>query len=240
MAAAGLAGCAGPTESGPGGDAGGAGGDAGGDGADAAPADPAGTDGDDGAGAPDDANGTEGTNATGGADPGADGGAPPPDDLGVPAYPVAAMFNLSSPAFANATRIPAEHTCEGDNVSPPLTFDGVPADAQSLALVMHDPDAGDGFTHWVAWNLDPSTQSLPEGADLGLMGAVEGRNSIGELGYAGPCPPSGEHRYAFRAYALDATLQLEEGATMDELGAVMEGHVLAMGDLVGTYALSGG
>jgi Raf kinase inhibitor-like YbhB/YbcL family protein len=118
------------------------------------------------------------------------------------------------------------------NISPELHWEGAPPETQSFALVMDDPDAR-GFVHWVVWNIPPEAtslpeDSLPEGVSLGVTG-------FGEPGYGGPCPPSGAHHYSFRLYALDALLDLEEGASLRDLEAAMEGHILAETELVGTF-----
>lgn len=163
------------------------------------------------------------------------------DELGVPAYGAPRTLNLTSDAFENGTKIPETYTCDGDNLSPPLAFGNVSEEARTLALVVHDPDAPleGGFTHWIFWNLDANTTELPEGADVEAMGAVEGTNTLGLTGYTGPCPPTGEHRYVFRAYALDAPLDLAQGASLEQLAEAMDGHVLAEGELIGTYQLLG-
>src|SRR5438874_13828697 len=124
---------------------------------------------------------------------------------GVPAKPSFGM-TLSSPAFANNGEMPKKYGCSasgGAAVSPPLTIAVVPQEAKSLALIVDDPDAPGGtFTHWVVWNIAPTTTSIAEG--LPPAGASEGRSSSGKNGYAAPCPPSGEHHYVFTLYALDA------------------------------------
>jgi Raf kinase inhibitor-like YbhB/YbcL family protein len=145
-------------------------------------------------------------------------------------------MTLTSAAFAEGGAIPTQYTytlagqCNGDNLSPPLAWTGVPTGAQSLALIMVDPDAG-GWVHWVVFNLPPDTPNLPEaaGPDLG----VNGRNDFGELGYGGPCPPSGEHRYVFTIYVLDSMLPLPEGASRADVAAAMQGHILNQGQLTG-------
>jgi len=143
-------------------------------------------------------------------------------------------FALESSAFQNAQAIPSRHSCEGDDVSPPLRWTNVPDGARSLALVVDDPDAPGGvFIHWVAWGLDPSAEGLGEGE----AAPSEGGNDFGATGYRGPCPPPGHgrHRYVFRLYALDAELELGSGAGKAELEQAIEGHVLTTAELVGTY-----
>lgn len=135
--------------------------------------------------------------------------------------------------FEDQDAIPAEYTCDGDDVSPPITIEGLPAETRTLALIVDDPDAPGGtFDHWIAFDIPPSDDIPEDVSDLG----TSGRNSAGELGYKGPCPPSGSHRYIFRIYALDTELGLPEGATKDEVLTAAEDHVLGQGTLVGTYS----
>ena len=147
---------------------------------------------------------------------------------------------LSSPAFTEGKPIPAHFTCDEQDVSPPLRWTSVPAGAKSLALIADDPDAPVGiWVHWVLYDLAPATTQLPENLDKSqhvLGGASQGLNDFRRLGYGGPCPPPGKpHRYFFKLYALDAMLGLMPGATKKELLKAMEGHVLAEGQLMGTY-----
>ena len=154
----------------------------------------------------------------------------------------ATAFSLVSEAFGNDETIPALYTCDGDNVSPPLAWDGAPAETNAFALVMDDPDAPGGtFTHWVLYGLGSTALSLPEGVETvpmpasGLAGS-QGSNDAGGIGYTGPCPPpNGPHRYRFTLYALDGLVDVGPGATKDELLAAMAGHVLAEARLVGVY-----
>jgi len=145
-------------------------------------------------------------------------------------------LKITSPAFSENGNIPMKYTCEGDQVSPPLHIADVPAGTQSLALILHDPDAGmqGGFTHWVVWNIDPSTTDLPEGFD----GAEQGLNGAKKAGYIGMCPPSGTHHYHFMFYALDTKLDINKQTGKDGLENAMKGHILAQGDLVGLYKKS--
>jgi len=144
-------------------------------------------------------------------------------------------LKLSSPAFAHFGRIPARHTCDGADTSPPLRIDGVPKETKSLALVVDDPDAPRGtWVHWVVWNIDPATREIPEGGVPPK--ALQGRNDFGTLRYGGPCPPSGTHRYFFRLFALDAVLSLAPGAGKEALERAMAGHILGRAELVGLYA----
>lgn len=147
-------------------------------------------------------------------------------------------LELTSPAFADGESIPRKYGYTNQNVNPPLTIDGVPSDAASLALVVDDPDAmepaGKVWDHWVVWNVPPDRTEIPEG--WSPADAVEGTNDFGETGYDGPNPPDKEHTYRFKLSALDTTLDLQAGATKDDLGRAMEGHVLAQTQLEGTYA----
>lgn len=148
-----------------------------------------------------------------------------------------ATLQLTSPAFEDGEPIPHRYGYTEENVNPPLEVDGVPDEAESLALVVDDPDAmgpaGKVWDHWLVWNLDPDTESIPE--DWDATGAVEGENSYGGRDYGGPNPPDREHTYRFRLYALDSSLDLAAGATKDELEATMDGRVLAETLLEGTY-----
>jgi Raf kinase inhibitor-like YbhB/YbcL family protein len=144
-------------------------------------------------------------------------------------------FALDSTAFQHAQPIPSRHTCDGEDVSPPLRWTNVPKGTQSLALIVDDPDAPGGvFTHWIAWGLDPTADGLAEGEQA----PNEGRNDFGTTGYRGPCPPPGHgrHRYVFRLYAIDAALELPPKAAKPELEQAIEEHVLTMAELVATYA----
>jgi Raf kinase inhibitor-like YbhB/YbcL family protein len=143
-------------------------------------------------------------------------------------------FALESSAFENAQAIPTRHSCEGEDVSPPLRWTNVPKGTRSLALVVDDPDAPSGvFTHWIAWGLDPAADGLDEGDPA----SYEGQNDFGASGYRGPCPPPGHgrHRYVFRLYALDAEPELAAGAVKAELEEAIAGRVLTTAELVGTY-----
>ncbi|CAH2031378.1 YbhB/YbcL family Raf kinase inhibitor-like protein [Trichlorobacter ammonificans] len=143
-------------------------------------------------------------------------------------------LTLSSPAFRHGEAVPARHTCDGHDSSPPLLIANVPARTRSLALIMDDPDAPSGtWVHWLVWNLPAATREI---AENGLpREAVQGRNSWRRNGYGGPCPPSGSHRYVFRLFALDVTLRLGAAADRSELEQVMSGHILAHTELMGTY-----
>jgi Raf kinase inhibitor-like YbhB/YbcL family protein len=150
-----------------------------------------------------------------------------------------ASFELTSTAFAASAPIPGQYTCDGDDVSPPLQWSEPPAGTQGFALIADDPDAPAGtWVHWVLYNLPVQARSLPpalsDDAELS-DGSRHGSNGWQRLGYGGPCPPSGTHRYFFRLYALDAALNLAPGETKEALLAAMEGHILAQAELMGVY-----
>jgi len=149
-------------------------------------------------------------------------------------------LSISSPAFQDGERIPAKYTCQGQDISPPLKWSQVPNETQSLALIVDDPDAPSGvFTHWVIFNLPPDSRELPEAVPAASQlpsGALQGKNDFGKIGYGGPCPPPGyPHRYRFTLYALDRHLELKAGSSKQQVLHTMEGHVLAQGQLTGTY-----
>lgn len=153
-------------------------------------------------------------------------------------------FNLTSESFLEGEPIPSQYTCDGEDVSPPLVWSGVPDNTSSFALIMDDPDAPVGtWVHWVLFNLPGNATALNVGlpAEAELPdGSQQGTNSWGRLGYGGPCPPSGTHRYYFKLYALDTSLELGESATKEDVLAAMEGHILMKTELMGTYSTSGG
>jgi Raf kinase inhibitor-like YbhB/YbcL family protein len=148
-------------------------------------------------------------------------------------------IQISSPAFDNGGMIPEQYTCDGENISPPLSWEPVPEGTQSIALIMDDPDAPGGtFVHWVVYDLPPDVQELPENLPRDKrfpIGGEQGINSTDQLGYVGPCPPSGAHRFFFKVYALDEKLNLPAGETKSKLLKAMEGHILAQGQLMGRY-----
>lgn len=147
------------------------------------------------------------------------------------------QFKLTSPAFSQGSQIPSRYTCDGDNINPFLAVHGVPAAAKSLALIVDDPDAPNGtWTHWLLWNIPPETREIKEHS--APWGCEQGYNSRNKIGYDGPCPPSGMHRYFFRLYALDLKLKIDPEATREELEAAMAQHVIATAELMGTYARS--
>ena len=148
-------------------------------------------------------------------------------------------MKLTSSAFTEGDMIPTKYTCDGNDFSPPLAWSDVPAGAKTLALIADDPDAPAGtWVHWVAFNLPPGPGGLPEGirTDKQLPGGgIQGTNSWRRVGYGGPCPPGGTHRYFFKLYALDSTLSLGNNATAKDLQAAMKGHVLAEAQTMGRY-----
>lgn len=145
-------------------------------------------------------------------------------------------MNITSTAFAQGQKIPAIHTCDGEDQSPPLSFRNVPEKTVSLALLMDDPDAPGGtFIHWLVWNIDPKQNGLSSGIKESEANIVQGTNSAHKIGYKGPCPPSGSHRYFFKLYALDAKLNLKPGASFDEFKKAIENHVIAKAELMGTF-----
>ena len=143
-------------------------------------------------------------------------------------------IEITSSAFHEGAEIPAKYSRQGGNASPPLRIAGVPENAKSLVLIVDDPDALVGlFTHWLLWNIDPKTTEVAEKSTP--TGAVQGANDYPTLGYGGPQPPSGTHRYYFKVFALDRTLNLSEGSKRKELDKAMSGHVIAQGQLMGHY-----
>jgi len=156
-------------------------------------------------------------------------------------------MKITSSAFAEGAMIPVKYTCDGQDISPPLTWADVPGGAKALALICDDPDAPVGtWVHWVAFNLAPDTGGLPEGGPAGVpagvpadkspqVGGVQGTNSGRRIGYGGPCPPGGTHRYFFKLYALDDMLSLASNATAKDVQAAMAGHTLAEAQLMGRY-----
>ena len=144
-------------------------------------------------------------------------------------------MKITSPVFKDGEKIPKDYTRDGADKSPPLHLEQVPEKAKSLALIMDDPDAPSGtFNHWLLFNLDPKVQDIKE-ASPPVM-ATQGRNDWGEVQYGGPQPPSGEHRYFFKAFALDTVLPLARGAPRQELEQAMTGHVVDKATLMGRYA----
>ena len=148
-------------------------------------------------------------------------------------------MKLTSKAFGTKGMIPPQFTCDGQDISPPLSWSNPPTNTKSLALICDDPDApGKTWVHWVVYNLPPSTRSLPEAVPAGSKiaeGGLQGINDFKRLAYGGPCPPGGTHRYFFKVYALDRMLNLQPGATKAELEVTMKGHIIDRGELMGYY-----
>lgn len=147
-------------------------------------------------------------------------------------------LTLTSEAFPHGSEIPASHTCEGADTSPPLAWTGLPAGAKSLALIVDDPDAPQmTWVHWVLYNIPPATTGLAGGVSPAALpaGTRQGANDWHKTGYGGPCPPVGRHRYLFKLYALDVVLPDLGKASKATLEKAMHGHVLAQAELAGTY-----
>ena len=143
-------------------------------------------------------------------------------------------MTITSSEFTAGQPIPSTYTCQGKNTNPPLVIDSIPDQTQSLALIMDDPDAPSGtFTHWVTYNLPPGTTEIT--AHALPTGAAEGLNDSGGTDYVGPCPPSGTHRYYFRVWALDTTLNLPAGASRKQVESAMTNHQIGHAELMGTY-----
>ena len=150
------------------------------------------------------------------------------------------QISVTSDAFAEGQKIPSAHTCDGQDLSPRIVVSGLPPDTKTWALLCDDPDApGGDWVHWLVFNLPPSLTELTQAVTpeaLAKLGAAAGRNSWGKTRYQGPCPPSGTHRYFFKVFALDSTLDLPAGAAKPEFLAKAKGHTLAQGTLMGRYA----
>ena len=149
-------------------------------------------------------------------------------------------MNLATPAFQNGGKIPQKYSYDGGNLSVPLEWGGLPEKTVSIAVICDDPDApGNTWVHWVIYNIPASEKGLPEGisADRTLpSGAIQGKNSWGKIGYGGPQPPSGSHRYFFKVYALNTMLNLPSGAGKSDLMGAMTGHILANAEVMGIYS----
>ena len=150
-------------------------------------------------------------------------------------------MDLSSTAFAPGSEMPRKYTCEGEDLSPPLSWSGAPDRTRSLALIVDDPDAPDPaapkttWVHWVLFDIPPGAAAIPEGGKPLPDGTRDGSNDWHRTGYGGPCPPMGRHRYFFKLYALDTLLPDLHEPTKTDLERAMQGHVLAQAQLVGTY-----
>lgn len=150
------------------------------------------------------------------------------------------QIQVMSTVFEDGQPIPEKYTGQGDNVSPPLNWDGATTQTKSLALICEDPDAPSGtFTHWILYNIPPTTTSLDENIPKGqsmVYGFLQGKNDFGNIGYGGPAPPAGKlHHYVFRVYALDIILLLQAGGDRSDLVSAMNGHVIGEGELTGTF-----
>jgi Raf kinase inhibitor-like YbhB/YbcL family protein len=148
-------------------------------------------------------------------------------------------IKLKSSAFEEGGMIPKKYSCDGPNVSPPLEWESAPSGCKAFALICDDPDAPMGtWVHWVVYNIPARVNRLAEGISASKVlddGTLQGINDFRKIGYGGPCPPGGTHRYYFTIYALDAPLKLDSGATKSQLSRAMEGHILAQGQLMGKY-----
>ncbi|MDA2935886.1 YbhB/YbcL family Raf kinase inhibitor-like protein [Patescibacteria group bacterium AH-259-L05] len=143
-------------------------------------------------------------------------------------------MNISSSAFEHNSSMPTKYTCDGDDINPDLIFSDIPEEAKSLALIMDDPDAPMGtWVHWTVWNISAQTTEIAQNSIPDDV--VEGKQSWGKSGYGGPCPPSGTHRYFFKLYALDTTLDLSSEADKAELVNAMKDHIIAQAELIGLY-----
>src|SRR3989344_1195577 len=149
--------------------------------------------------------------------------------------PTPIAMELTSPAFTHGGAIPSRYTCDGEDLSPPLRISGIPEGTQSLALICDDPDApGNTWNYWILFNIDPATTEITEGTEP--PESAGGTNSWRRIGYGGPCPPSGTHRYFFKLFALDAPLpRFDDPPTKQELSSAMEGHILKQAELMGVY-----
>ncbi|MCE8162993.1 MAG: YbhB/YbcL family Raf kinase inhibitor-like protein [Candidatus Moeniiplasma glomeromycotorum] len=149
-------------------------------------------------------------------------------------------MKLTSSAFTHQTSLPSRYTCDGKNVSPPLTWSEIPPATQSLVLIMDDPDAPGGtWDHWIIFNLPPNLNSLPEGINQFPSGTKLGKNSWGQTEYGGPCPPDRQHRYFFKLYALNTVLDLPPGASKSQIQQALKGKIIEKTELIGLYARPG-
>lgn len=153
---------------------------------------------------------------------------------------LAPTIQLQSSAFAANASIPEQYTCDGEDRSPPLRWEALPSETQSLVLIADDPDAPGGtFVHWVLYNLPPQTRQLPSGVAPDSQGpyqSIQGKNGFGKIGYRGPCPPSGTHRYFFKIYALDQEIEIAPGAKKNKVLRAVKDHIIATGELMGRYS----
>ena len=150
-------------------------------------------------------------------------------------------MNIYSNVFKNNQMIPSKYTCKGENISPPLNWDSIPENTKSLVLIVDDPDAPMGtWIHWVLYNIPPTLNNLSENIEQNKTyidsGMIQGINSGKYIGYQGPCPPSGTHRYFFKIYALDIAIEPVEKMTKSQILKAMENHIIAHGELIGLYS----
>lgn len=149
------------------------------------------------------------------------------------------VIKIKSPAFEEGELIPKKYTCDGVNVSPPLQWSSLPADVESIVLICEDPDAPSGlWTHWIIFNLPAETKGVSEfimEREVLENGAQQGLNDFGTIGYRGPCPPGGSHRYYYRIYALDVLLELPSRINRQDLLEAMNGHIIDQGQIMGIY-----
>jgi len=164
----------------------------------------------------------------------------PEQEIQIEEESIMEQISISPDAFKAGSSLPIEYTCDGEDRSPALSWNTVPAGTQSIALIVDDPDApGKTWVHWVIYNIPANTTVLPLGVPKNKTlddGSLQGKNDFGRIGYNGPCPPPGKaHRYFFKVYALDTTLSLKSGATKSQLETAMSGHILAQGEMIGKY-----
>lgn len=142
-------------------------------------------------------------------------------------------MNITSPAFEHNGQIPSKHTCDSENINPPLEISDTPSEAKSLVLIVDDPDAPVGdWVHWLVWNIPPETVSIAENSK---PQGIEGTTDFGKPGYGGPCPPNGSHRYFFKLYALDTVLDIPDTSKKADLENAIKNHILASAELIGNY-----
>ncbi len=142
-------------------------------------------------------------------------------------------MTITSAAFKHNSKIPSKYTCDGENINPPLEFSDIPKEARSLVLIVDDPDApSKTWVHWVVYNIEPSTTRIKEDS---VPGGIQGITDFGKLGYGGPCPPSGTHRYFFKLYALDTILDVPGGLTKQQVLEKVRDRVIEEAELVGLY-----
>jgi Raf kinase inhibitor-like YbhB/YbcL family protein len=143
-------------------------------------------------------------------------------------------MKLLSAAFEDGEAIPSEYTCDGSDISPPLSFSSIPENTKSLVLIVDDPDVSTGtWVHWLVWNIPANKSSFSKGENITFP---QGKNDFENLNYGGPCPPSGTHRYFFKLYAVDTMLNINKGATKEQLESAMSGHIIEEAQLIGTYS----